>query len=217
MNTPNRNYKNLKCIALYILTITSLLFLVWSCAATKPAESFNYFTFHLEGQKYRLHSVVSADHDRSFIRLISETFLAFDYDMDGVIDQITIGNAELQEVQKIYDAGIMQAKRENKLTVKSAENGIYTYESYDFTYQLKSYQPEHSSPFNEIKIIDKRKLVETNAVIALDENADGTLEQILLGKGRFSEIQEEYTKVIEQGIKEGKLVKVDGRILVKDR
>jgi hypothetical protein len=217
MRKQNSNPNQLMLIKQFMLSVTAVALFCSSCASTKPVDSFNYYRFNLDGNTYRLHSVISADKEQSFIRLISETFLAFDYDMDGVIDRITLGDATLQEAQKIYNAGIMQAKRENRLTVKSAGNGKYTYESYDFTYQLKSYQPENSTPFNEIKIVDKRKLVETNAVIALDENADGTLEQILLGKGRFADIQDAYDKVIERGLKEGKLIKVDGRILVKDR
>jgi hypothetical protein len=59
-------------------------------------------------------------------------------------------------------------------------------------------------------------MVNPETIVAIDNEADGILDELLKGKGDLSKIQSEYTALIEDGLRENKLIKRDGMILAKN-
>jgi hypothetical protein len=195
----------------------TLLGVFCSCASTKPTVTAAQYSFTLNNEMYRIRSIISSDNSLSYNELLSNNFLAIDFDQDRVIDRITIGNVELAEAQKIYDYGLMMLSQENKLQERSPENHKYVQDDPDFYIEIKTFRPTGSSPFNEFKIMAKKPTITADITVALDENADGTLDQILKGTKMLAKVQEKYTRAIETGLRQNYLIKTNDMILVKEK
>ena len=204
-------------MAFYFLSIIILFSLLNSCTSKKLVNYISYYNYSINDDDFRLHSVTTEDPGKSFNRLIGRNFLAFDYDKDGVIDYIEIGDIEYDEVQRIYSFGIIQAKKENRLRSQQHGNGTFIYESHNFVYEIRSYRSGNIDSFNEIKIIDKRQTVQPRISIALDKAADGTIDHILQGNFALGDMQVKYSEIIKKGLQKGGLVKSDSKFLVKEK
>jgi hypothetical protein len=209
--------KYTKVIVFNSIILVLILTTLYTCAGKKLVPNIAQLKFRLNNEVYRLHSIIFEEKSRSFNRLIADDFLAFDYDQDGTIDHIALGDADFNKVQMIYEHGIEQAARKNKLLKDYLSNVKYIYENHDHLYEIKSYRPSNANPFNEIKIIDKRQIVSAKRLIALDQEADGTLDQVLKGRVTLNEIQTDYSEIIKIGLQKGDLIRIENMILVKEK
>ncbi len=121
----------------------------------------------------------------------------------------------LSEAQRIYDYGLEKVTKENKLIVRVPSSDRYVHESNNFQIEIRSFRPANAQPFNEFKMIDKRPTVCPEVVVVVDQNADGTLDEVLKGTLSLEKAQARYSEAIENGLSKGELVKVDDAILVK--
>ena len=195
----------------------TLLGVLWSCASTRPTVTAAQYRFTLDAEVYRIRSITSSDNSLSYNELLGDKFLAIDLDQDRIIDRITIGNIELADAQTIYDYGLLLLSQENKLQERSPENHKYVYDDPNFYIEIKTFRPAGASPFNEFKITNKQPVIEPLMVVALDGNADGTLDKILKGTETLEKLQVKYAEAIAAGLQKNGLIKVNSTILVKEK
>jgi len=217
MKALNCKFYNIVMIFFHSISLLLILTILYTCAGKKPVPGSAHYKFRFDNVVYRLHSIIYEEKGKSFNRLIGDDFLAYDYDQDGTIDHIALGDSDFNKIQKIYEYGLQQAAQENKLLKEYAGNVKYIYENSDRLYEINSYRPGDTNPFNEIKIIDRRQIVSSQMLIALDQDADGTIDQVLKGSVTLAEIQSEYSKVLKKGLQNGDLIKIDNMILVKEK
>lgn len=163
---------------------------------------------------YRIRSIDSADDNISSNELIDEDFLAVDYDQNGVLDRITVGKGNFHEIQQIYEHGINDLSRKNRIQERNPQNHRFAFESQGFLLEIKSFLPENASPFNEFKVRHRYAKQNPVVAVAIDQNADGILDQRLMGAQHLEDIQVQYSTAIEAGLRQEALQKTGSRILV---
>lgn len=217
MEKTNFFIESLKRLSVGSMVFLLLIFILYDCAGVKPQFSVSQYRFTIDDKVYRIRSISSQDESISYNEVLGEYFLAVDFDQDRVIDRVTIGDAELNAVQEIYEYGLNMLTQENKLQEKVPDNNKYTHETPGFLLEIKSFHPADAQPFNEFKIIEKPQTVRPQIVVTIDHDADGKLDDVLKGVIALDEVQARYSEVIDTGLQKGKLVKVDDKILVKKR
>ncbi len=191
-----------------------VLLLLSGCASETPTFRIYQYQFELNNEVYRIRSIDSADDNLSSNELIAEDFLAVDYDQDGVLDRITVGKGNLHEIQQIYEHGINDLSRKNRIQERNPQNHRFIVENQGFLLEIKSFRPENAPPFNEFKVC--RRYAKQNPVVAvaIDQNADGILDQQSKGTQSLADMQAQYTMAIEAGLRQEALQKTGSRILV---
>jgi len=218
MTKMSTNDRFLSCLNIFAsFGFLALLGVLCGCASTKPTVTAAQYRFTLNDEVYRIRSITSSDNSLSYNELLGEKFLAIDFDQDRIIDRITIGTIELADAQNIYDYGLLLLSQENKLQERSPENHKYIYDDPNFYIEIKTFRPAGASPFNEFKITNKQPVIEPVMIVALDGNADGTLDKILKGTETLEKLQTKYAEAIENGLRKNGLIKVNGMILVKEK
>lgn len=192
------------------ILLTSLLL---SCTSLQRTSSASYFRFSMDDEIYKIRSVNSVETDDSYNELIGKNFVALDFDRDRIIDFIAMGESSLSEAQKIYEYGLNILILENKVSVVDKKLVAFFYYNTEYDYQIISFHPEGSNPFNEFKIIKKSEL-SVEPVVLVDQNANGYLDEILKGTNTINHFQERYTFVLNEGLLLNKLKKDGDRILV---
>jgi hypothetical protein len=93
----------------------------------------------------------------------------------------------------------------------------YSIRDINFDYEIKTFIPDIGQVFNEFKIVDKRdEWGKIEISLFLDENADGTLDNVLRGKISLTEAQDKYALTIAKGLSEKEMVKINGSIIIKN-
>jgi hypothetical protein len=205
-----------KKVLVLIVGIILLIFLFSDCASQKPARSVSQYNYDWDNEAYRIRSVVDNFKGESWNELIGENFTAIDMDQNQTIDRITSGDISLADAQTIYEIGLKQLSLENKLKVKLPLDNKYVFQNDDFNYEIKSFLPSQTQPFNEFKIVTKNP-VNPEIVVYIDHQADGVLDEILKGTMPMEKAQEKYSEMIKEGLKKGKLIQVNNTITVKEK
>jgi hypothetical protein len=217
METTNFIINRLKRVPAFFWGFFLCIVTLYGCASQKPQLNVSQYRFNYNDQAYRIRSISLEDKKESYNEIIGQNFLAIDFDQDRVIDRILLGEVSLNEAQKIYEYGLDEVTRENKLYVRVSSNHRYVHENPDFHLEIRSFRPTNAHPFNEFKIVDSRQMVSPQTIVIVDKNADGTLDEVLKGTVALEEAQCRYTEAIEAGLRKGELAKVNGMILVKEK
>ncbi len=188
-----------------------------NCAHQKQRPTVSQYRFTIDNEIYRIRSIVSEIKSQSYNEVIGENFLAVDYDQDGVLEAVVMGEVALSEAQKIYDHGLASLRKEDKLSVRAPNRKSFSKEKDKFQFEIQSFRPSDAPPFNEFKVMDKRSLVAVEVIVLLDENADGMLDKILRGSGSVEKYQSQYAEMIRAGLKSGELIELNGAIVVKEK
>ena len=123
----------------------------------------------------------------------------------------------MNEAQHVYEHGLSEVVKDNKLLVKAPSIDRYVHENSEFHLEIRSFRPANIPPFNQFQMIHKHQLVSPQVNILVDQNADGTLDEVLKGKIALDQAQSRYANVIETGLQQHKLEKSDETILVKKK
>ena len=202
------------CFLFFTLLISLIVF---GCAKKKPELNVSQYRFNYEEDFYRVRSITSEDNGEKYNELIGENFIATDYDQDGYIDYISMGEAPVNRAQKIYAFGLEKLRQDDKLNIKSPNSEKYQVERDKVILEISSFRAANVQPFNQFKIIDKRQVVGPQVTIFADRDADGNLDEVMQGDVLMEQAQTRYEKLIETGLKENKLARVDSMILVKKK
>lgn len=208
-------HKQLKTVLTVIFGFCLIALYFYDCASSRPQSSVAQYQFNFNNESYRIRSIFAAEKNERYNELIGKDFLAIDFDQDRIIDRISVGNASLSKAQEIYDYGLEMLTKENKIKELNPANQKYTEENADFFLELKSFYPANAKPFNEFKIVSKKQLVNPEIIVAIDYEADGTLDEVLKGMTILEKVQAQYSNLIKSGLQKNGLIKVDNTILVK--
>lgn len=217
MGKTNFIINQLKRVSTFFLGFLLSIFMLYGCANQKPQLTASQYRFNFKDETYRIRSISSEDKKESYNELIGENFMAADFDQDRIIDCILLGEVILNEAQKIYEYGLDEVTKENKLQVRIPTVNRYVLEKNNFRFEIISFRPTNTQPFNELKIIDKHKLVSPQISVIVDQNADGTLDEVLKGEVTLEKVQSQYDEAIAAGLEKGELIKVNNTILVKEK
>ncbi|MDZ7374078.1 MAG: hypothetical protein ONB23_08930 [candidate division KSB1 bacterium] len=187
----------------------------YRCAHRPKGPEVAIIPFEFEGQKYRLRSVYSRGEGESFNELIGPDFVARDEDQDGVLDAVTMGEGNLVEAQRIYDWVLSSLAAQNKLRRIEPANATYRYEERGLRFQIKTIAVEKKGYVNEFTVSRVGWVGVPELVVAIDQGADGQLDQVVRGTLLLQEAQRLYAGSIERGLVEKRLVRQDSLILVR--
>jgi hypothetical protein len=192
------------------------LFLLYGCGSSKPKISVTLFPFDFENEKYRIRSISSEDKAASFNELIGEKLLVTDIDQDGIIDRIVLGEVELDQAQRIYQYGLSMVAQEGKLHVRQTKVNRYVQQNADFYYEIRSFQSIGGTPYNEFKIIDNRQ-ANPLIIVIVDYQADGILDEAINDTIDLGNVQSKYAELIQKGLQNGEMIRIENMILVKKK
>ncbi len=209
--------RRLKWAPLILFLFTLIIFMVYGCSHQEPQLIVSQYRFTFDNQTFRIRSISSKDKSESYNELIGERFVAADYDQDRIIDKILLGDVSLIVAQKIYDYGLNEVAKEDKLKVKDRYTDRYVYANDNIQLEIRSYRPANAQPFNEFKITDKRSIISPEINMFIDQNADGILDKVLKGSIDLEKAQAQYAQAIEVGLRKEELIKVNEKILVKEK
>jgi hypothetical protein len=202
------------CTGLIILLV-SLTFM-FSCQATNSKIIVSHYRYDMDDTSFRIRSVNCEREQECYNELIAENFIAVDFNQDRIIDRIVMGEADLSEVQKIYEYGLEMLARENKLEEHVSDVSQYVEREPCCQYEMKSFRLSDTSPFNQFIITEGFDTSSPQTMVAIDQDADGTLDVMLKGSKTLEYMQQKYDSIINKGLAIGNLIKINGMILVKD-
>ena len=202
-------------------TVTSLiisqfcLMVLISCVSTKPKPVISHYRYKFDDQSFLIRSVNSEKREECFNELITENYMAVDFNQDRIIDQVVLGEAELSEVQKVYEYGLQLLSQEHRLKEQITE--VYQFVQVEpcCQYEIKSFRSKNENSFNEFILIENRNSAEPLTTVGIDQNADGTLDLLIKGSGPLEQMREKYQLMINDGLAANKMVKINSMILVK--
>ncbi|MDZ7295742.1 MAG: hypothetical protein ONB14_10025 [candidate division KSB1 bacterium] len=187
----------------------------WHCAPPPRVPEVALVAFESGGQKYRLRSVYSPRGGESFNELIGPQCVVRDNDQDGVLDAIILGECSLAEVQRIYEEALSTLAAQNRLRQVEPVGRVFRHDTGRFSYQLKTVQAQGGRHVNEFVVTRSGSPFSPSLAVGLDEDADGFLDNLVKGTLPLSEVQRMYQECIELGVRQQRLVRMEGRVLVK--
>ncbi len=197
--------------------VTCCIIILFSCATTKPPIVTPYFYFDYHDNNYRIRSISSIDKTLSRNELVGNKFLATDFGQDRIIDKIILGGISLSEAQNIYEYALAILTKENKLREVNLNIHKYQYVNSEYTYEIKSFRPNNTDPFNDFRIIKNHQIVNQQIIIIIDQKADGILDEVVKGNVTLEKFQSKYSELLKTGLQKNKFIKVDNIILLKEK
>ncbi len=211
-----RDYK-FKLIILEPMSIIISLVLILIFTSCYSSElRVSEFEFLYNNQSFIIRSAYCPNNPESCNQLISNKFVAVDLNQDRIIDKISDGDVDLAEAQEIYDYSLNLLQKMNKLNEVNRVDNKYVLNDVNYDYEIKTFHPKLDSPFNEFIITDKQAGKNFYKVsILIDKNADGKLNELLKGRMLINEAQIHYDRVIQIGLINKDLKKINDSILIK--
>lgn len=198
-----------------VLTSTAILMILLMRCAEKEIQGSAFYNFDYEGENYRIRTVVSKDNGKVYNELVGKKFVAVDYDNDGVLDKVTIGTINIQSAQQIYRYCLDILITQEKVVKIKPKLNSYKINFEEYSCELKTFQEENGEPFNQFKVFEKDANETTDFIIGIDYNADGVLDTVIIGNMSLEQVQTLHSQLIDQGLKDNMLLKVDNKIIVK--
>lgn len=209
--------ERMKSVSFSLACVFLGIFMLHGCAQQKTLLGASQFRFDLEDESYRIRSIFYEDESEAYNELVGRKFLAADFDQDRVIDCILLGEVSLSEAQKVYEYGLSKVLKEDRLLVITPSIDRYIQENSEYHLEIRSFRPANVPPFNQFQMTHKHQFVSPQTDILVDQDADGTLDDVLKGRIPLDQAQERYAEAIRTGLQQGKLVRTDERILVKEK
>ena len=206
----------MKKTKIFFFSLLTSILLMCSCAQKEHYYGSAFYNFEYDGEQYRIRSVSSEENAISFNELVGKDFVAKDYDQDGLLDEISLGEKNLSEAQKIYEYTLTLLESQTKLQKVNLRFSVYQELNSENNYEIKSYTPGDGTPFNQFKVIKKKWSLNPEIIIGVDQQADGSIDEIVKGSMSLEEIQILYSQIIEKGLEKNQLIEINKMIIVKD-
>jgi hypothetical protein len=190
---------------LHVLLVALTSGAIVGCASTKPELRQSIFGFDYGGERYQIISVVVADEGgyNHLVRRDAERYVlhARDYDQDGELDTLLIGDVTLEQANRIYAAGIEQAKIEGRF--RSLTNTrLYEVELPEGVCTILTFPAGLESWTNRFTFVE----AETQVLVTfLDLTANGSLDRVEGGAGDLAIGQALYTRALQRGLREDRV------------
>ena len=115
-----------KIFLVFVLFVFQFL-IIENCTGIRFVPYATVFSFEYNGEKYRIRSVFLRGNQSSFNELISKDYVARDFDKDGILDRITLGQISLTEAQTIYEFALEELTKQGKLRRIKDDTQLYSY------------------------------------------------------------------------------------------
>jgi len=195
----------------FIFTIAALN----SCTTSNPVMRISNYRYDYEENDFRIRSVNCEQQEECYNELIGENFLAVDLNQDRIIDRIVMGEAELAEAQRIYEYGLDLLAKEHKLEEHRTEVTQYQEMELCCSNEIKSFHLRDADTFNEFILTENRETDNPVITVAIDQEADGTLDAIIKGSAVLEALQLKYAAMISTGLETGRMIKINETVVVK--
>lgn len=193
------------------LLITVIAVILSGCGTMQPPVKAGGHEFVYDGVTYRIESLNPPQKDGYNILVHREgkkTILrAIDKDQDGVMDAVVQGKMSLAQAEKIYHYGINNAKDSGHFQKKDMTR-VYRTADLLNDYVLRTYVLAIGETYNKLSIYAKQD--QSDDVVVLDLKADGQINKLERGQKKIDYCQDIYKQILEQGLKEGKIVRAAG-------
>ena len=193
----------MKSVKIFIVTLTALLWI--GCASTQMQSGFYQYTFNVDGKEYQIISATSAGNGK-FNLLVNEEgnhtgLRAVDYEQDGKLDSIIVGDASLADANAIYEQGINNAEAKGSLNRQKYPR-MYELDNPAMRYRIQTFIKDGNKIYNRFVVIDLKTL---DQEVILDTNADGTLDRIEIGDKEMEHYQNLYKMTLIRGVQVGEI------------
>ncbi|MEM7381152.1 MAG: hypothetical protein AAF361_08125 [Bacteroidota bacterium] len=121
------------------------------------------------------------------------------------------GDLTLEEANTVYTHGISQAISEGKYR-QQLPSRVLTQRTADGYYVIQSSELSPSVWYNTFIIYNSNDETE---IRILDLSADGTLDEYESGSGDLEMSQLIYSRMLEEGVQAGRIVRVNGGFIVE--
>ncbi len=189
--------------------------MVCGCAGKELGPVVAFYGLDYKGEHYRIRSVESREEGLGFNELISRSFVAVDYGQDGFIDAVTLGDITVAEAQERYEAVLETLAREGKLRQVAPRGKVYQHQDAAYFYEIRTFCPSGKECFNQFRVAKDRRALEPEMTVAVDHNADGTIDAVTKGTIPLGEVQSLYSQVLQKGLEKKRLVAMEGKIVVR--
>ena len=179
----------------------------------EPSGKHAFYFMH-DGNRYEIVSmVIPTGPGGNFLLRIDDGRIllrAWDEDQDGVLDSLMVGDLTVDRANEIYGIGIAEARSRGRLAMQPPSR-VYELSTGERIFAIRTY--ELNRPYNKFIIYTPLSQEE---IVLVDVNADGVLDSIERGKLRLDEGQAFYDHVLSTGLRDGKIERLDNRLLVKN-
>jgi hypothetical protein len=198
--------KKLGYVAILVLAGTA-------CRSPRPVIELGGYFFDCKGQTYRIESVTPSDiQGYNFLIRKEEEQLVLrgvDKEQDGILDELTIGSLTLAEAREIYKFGLEEGERLGYIKMRTFAREFRTEISHNNCI-LATYVLALGEVYNKLTISN----IIRNQAVVVDKEADGVVDSVETGDRDLVYYQKIYQAVIEQGIRQKKIEKVERFIIV---
>lgn len=198
----------------FAIACLALALSIAGCSSTNTARKTHLFLFEHEGEEYQIISVVessSAGHNYLTLREDGQLVLsAKDEDQDGILDSMVKGDMSLIAANDIYSVGIGLARDRGKYRELP---GSRTFEIWQqgHTSTIRTTTTDSGSLSNTFVYFG----VTGREIVALDDNADGTLDRIVRGAANLEDSQKQYALALKEGVRLGRIRQSQGQFVVE--
>jgi len=199
--------------------IVAISIIIMGCVTTHKNVEIGGYSFTLGDKTYYIQSITPRTKEGYNILIQKEgkktVFKGIDKEQDGILDKVLIGNISLEKAREIYKKGIELGRTGGHVKKRTFER---TYSTSDMlnNYILRTYILALGEVYNKLSIIKKQTTIVE--AIVVDLGANGNLNKIEKGTENLKDYQKLYNKVLERGVREGKIIQTkDGmyKVLMK--
>lgn len=185
------------------------------CATTQEVPTRHVYHFQRGTQGYEIVSMARITGEGANYLVEREggkiRMSARDDDQDGVLDAMVTGEMSLHDANEIYAYGIGQAQQAGRTAIHLTTR-VYTAERDGRNYMIKTYLTPQGLAYNRFFAQGDNGAY---AVVVVDRDADGRLDEIESGDGDLVALQQAYDLLIDDGMKAGCVHLRDGSYIVE--
>ena len=190
-----------------------MMALIIAGCSTQRGTKVGMFEFNFDGGRYGILSTAEPGNGGGNMLVKKDdnhiTLRAADYDKDGNIDSVIVGDVDRELANKIYKTGIEIAQNQNKFKSLQHERMYITSDpGYFKSYAILTFLGANQETYNKFIIMDHRSQIQT---VIIDNGADGVLD---MDDTEHTEYQKLYKFILDKGARDGKIKVINDQYLV---
>lgn len=199
-----------------IFTLLLVCCVFSACSTSKDIATKNTFAFTFEGDSYQIVSInTSTGEGSNYLFTLNASSgkasrTASDLDQDGSMDVVINKAFSLDQVNRIYVAGILKAKSAGNFRERNT-NRTYEFVRGDSVFTIRSYTLNDGSVDNLFSI---GLLLSGQESMFTDHAADGTLDRSDKGEISLTDAGPLYEMALQEGVLIQRITFIDGVYMV---
>jgi len=185
-----------------------------TCRSTRPEIKLGGYSFEFQGKNYNIEGVTpdNVEGYNIITRREGDTlvFRAIDKEQDGTIDELSVGNMTMDQVQLIYQTGIDEGEKKGFIKKRALSREYRTSIGGD-RFILTTHILALGDTYNKLSYYE---IMQGREVEMIDLEADGIVDRINKGNKDLGYYQKIYRNIIDRGLKYGNLQQINGKYIV---